>query len=247
MLIPYGAEIWSNQGLMPDPSLNFTYGVFPNILNWFDAPLHITIFLYLLTFLSVLFVFGFQRPIVSVLLWYGWACLFNRNNLISNPGIPFVGWLLLACAVIPKGEPYSFGQKSNWKFPELVWLGAWLILGISYTISGIDKLQSPSWADGTAIHHLLDNPLARNWFLREWMLTFPEWIIKFFTWSVLAIEILFGPLCLLGLQGRKWAWLSMTLVHLGILMIVDFADLTSGMLMIHVLTFDRRWVGRMSI
>jgi len=33
-------------------------------------------------------------------------------------------------------------------------------------------------------------------------------------------------------------------MHLGILLIIDFADLTIGMLMIHAFTFDSRWLNK---
>ena len=248
MLIPYSAEIWSNIGLLSDASLNLTHGVFPNILNYFDAPLFVQIYVGVLAFLSLLFALGIQRPIVSLLLWYGWVSLFDRNNLISNPGIPFIGWLLLCCAVVPKGEPLSLQfnrqnleEDTTWQMPKILFYGAWLIMAISYTISGVDKLMSPSWSDGTAIRHLLENPLARDWPLREMMLLLPPIAIKIMTWATLILEIVFLPLALLK-KTRMWAWLGMVALHLGILMIVDFADLTIGMLMIHIFTFDGSWL-----
>lgn len=241
-LIPYGSELFSSMGLMPDPATNFTYGIFPNILNSFDSPNFITLFLSLMTFFSVLFLIGFQRKIMAVLLWYGWACLFNRNNFISNPSIFFVGWLLLATLFIPCGEPFSFSkQKKNWNFPPLLFFALWLIMSVGYTISGIDKLNSPSWIDGTAVIHLLENPLSRNWFFKDWMLLLPNGVLCFLTWSILACELLFLPLAIFG-KTRKYAWLSIVIVHMGILMLVDFADLTVGMIMIHLISFDSRWL-----
>ncbi len=243
-LIPYAPEIWSHAGLLPDASLNLTYGVFPNLLNVISSPIQVQIFVGLLVLLALLFMIGFQRPFVAILLWYGWVCLFDRNNLISNPGIPYVGWILLACAVIPKGEPLSVTKtktEEKWVFPMLLFVGAWAIMSIGYTISGIDKFYSPSWRDGSAIFHLLENPLARDWWLRELFLSFPDFIIKLMTWSTLTLEILFLPLALLTLT-RKWVWLAMIFMHLGILAIVDFADLTLGMLMIHWFTFDGSWL-----
>lgn len=244
MLLPWAGEIWSNEGLLADASLNFTHGVFPNILNVADSPAFVLAFVAVLTLLSALFTFGIYRPVLAVLLWYGWVCLFDRNNLISNPGIPFIGWLLLVSAVVPVGEPLSLTGKAKegeWKLPVILFAGAWIIMCLSYSISGIDKLGSPSWRDGSAIIHLLENPLARNWWLREALLDLPAGILKMITWSILSLEIVFLPLALIS-RTRGLAWLSMILMHLGILMIVDFADLTLGMLMIHLFTFDGRWL-----
>lgn len=243
-LIPYAPEIWSDQGLLPDPTLNFTYGVIPNLLYYLSGPLEVSIFVGVLAILSFCFLIGFQRPVVALLLWYGWVCLFDRNNLISNPGIPYVGWILLCCVVIPKGEPLSLTKNTSetkWTMPLILFVGAWVLMSLGYTISGIDKFQAPSWRNGTAIFHLLENPLARNWWLREFMVQLPDFALKLNTWAVLALEIIFLPLALIKFT-RKWVWLAMVFMHLGILSIVAFADLTIGMLMIHWFTFDSRWL-----
>jgi len=243
MLLPYAAELWSNEGVLPQASLNLTYGLFPNILYCIDYPWFVVVFIGLLTLLSLMLVTGFKRNWVCLILWYGWACLFNRNNLISNPGIPFIGWLLLAMATIPAGEPWTFkSQKdTDWAFPPVLFWGAWALMAIGHTISGYDKLQSPSWANGEAMGFLLDNPLARDWFLTDWLAALPIPVLKIMTWSVLGVELFFLPLSIWS-RTRPFAWLAMIGVHLGILLVVDFADLTFGMLMIHFFTFDARWL-----
>ena len=126
--------------------------------------------------------------------------------------------------------------------PAILFYGAWLITGLAYCASGIDKLGSPSWVDGSAIHHLLHNPLARDWFLRDLLLDLPLSMINFLTWFTLALEIGFCVLCIFR-KTRLWAWILIMLMHLGILSLVSFADLTFGMLMVHFFTFDPRWFG----
>jgi len=243
-LIGYAPEIWSNQGLIPDPATNLTYGIIPNIIGYFDSPIQVQIFISILALLSIALTIGFQRRYVALVLWYGWVCLFDRNNFINNPGIPYIGWLLLCLAVIPLGEKWSITKskdETDWEMPKWLFIGAWALMAIGYTISGIDKFQAPSWRDGSAIFHLLENPLARDWWLREFLLGMPDIIIKIKTWGSLALEILFLPLAIFSMT-RKWVWLLMIFMHFGILMIVDFADLTLGMLMIHWFTFDSRWL-----
>ena len=246
-LIPAAPDIWSNVGILADPALNFTYGAFPNILNLLDSPLQVRCFVAFNALLSLGILLGFWRRTCCLLLWYGWACLFHRNNLISNPGIPFVGWLLLANALIPIGEPLSLSKAKEsagaWRMPASLFYGSWMIAALAYTVSGIDKCQSPSWMDGSAIPHLLENPLARDWALREWMLSLPASVLSLLTWSVLALEVVFGILCIWG-RTRPWAWFLIMAMHLGILSIVSFADLTFGMMMIHFFTFDPRWFGK---
>jgi predicted DCC family thiol-disulfide oxidoreductase YuxK len=240
-LIPYAKELFSNEGVLSEPSLNFTYPFFPNILFIFDTPMFVTIFLMLLTFLSIVLMIGYKRRLVSLILWYGFACLFNRNNLINNPRLAFVGWILLVFTCLPSGEPLSADEEDcNWFMPKELFCGAWIIMGLSYSISGYHKLGSPGWMNGDALRYLTEGPLARNYFFPDFILKLPDWIIHPMTWSVLGLEVLFLPFILFK-WGRITVWTLMVGMHLGILTLVDFADLTMGVLMIHVFTFDTAW------
>ncbi len=241
MLLPVASEIWSSAGFLSDARLNLSYGAFPNILYWADGPFAVTLFVSVMALLSLFVMIGFYRRTASLLLWYGWACLFHQNNLILNPGLPMVGWLLLALSIIPKGEGWGVEkEESHWYMPPMLYWGAWGIAGIAYTISGLDKAMAPSWQDGSAITHLLNNPLARDYFLRDILLSLPEFIRQCLTWCTLAAEILFGVLVLFP-QTRKAAWCMIMAMHLGILMVVDFPDLTLGVMMFHLFVFDPRW------
>lgn len=243
-LIPYASEVWSAKGNISDPQILPTYGKFPNVLFWYTTPSFVTGFVWSLFVASVLFLFGVYRQLMALFLWYGWACLAGRNPFIANPGIPFVGLLLLACVIIPSGEPLTYrrSQKSEpWQMPFGIFEGIWMIMALGYTISGLHKCLSPSWIDGTAIIHLLNNPLARDNWLREFILSMPEATLKANTWGVLALEVLFAPLCLFA-RTRKWTWLAMVGMHVGIAFLVNFADLTIGVLMVHLFTFDERWL-----
>lgn len=249
-LIPVGTELFSDRGVLADPRLNPTYGLFPNPLVWWGRPIFVTVFLAALTGLGLLLAAGWQRRTVSLLLWFGWAALFNRNNLIANPGLPYVGLLLLFLTVVPDGEPWRWrGRRvfpGDWAMPAAVFWGAWLLMAGGYTFSGVMKLWSPSWVDGTAFRHLLDNPLARPGWARDFFLVAPSWVHAFLTWSALAVEILFLPLALFR-WGRPVVWIAMVGMHLGLLLVVDFADLTLGMLMIHFFAFDPAWLPSRSV
>ena len=241
-LIPYGAELFSNEGVLPNASANLTYRAFPNLLAFADAPNQVRMFLAVLVGLSCCFALGWHRRTCAILLWYGWACLFNRNNLISNPGIPYVGLLLIFSVLVPKGEPLSIGRRrENWGMPAMVYWGAWFLLAAGYTYSGYWKFLSPSWQDGSAIYHLLTNPLSRPGVIREWMLTLPWFWLAMLTWITLVGELVSLPLSIWS-KGRCVVWVWMMAMHVGVLMVVDFADLTMGMLIIHLFTFDPEWV-----
>jgi len=247
-LLPSGVELFSTAGILGDPQLNPTHGVLPNPLAtpWGGTPAFVTGFIAVLALLSAAFMAGIWRGLAALLLWYGWACLFNRNNLISNPSLPYIGLLLLFCALIPDGEPLRLVRGARpppreWFFPAVIFWGAWFLMAAGYTFSGVVKLTSPSWVDGTAFRHLLENPLARPGIFRDLFLALPGWALTALTWFTLAAEISFLPLSVRR-RGRMIAWSVMLAMHLGILLLVDFADLSFGMVMLHLFTFDPRWL-----
>ncbi|XWV25076.1 hypothetical protein QJ856_gp0701 [Tupanvirus deep ocean] len=242
-LIPYASEMFGHNGMIPDPLIIPTWRlasyIYPNQIN-------LDVFLFVLIVASILFTIGFYRKTMAFILWYGWSYFLNRNPFISNPGIPYVGWLLLACVFIPNGEGYYAWNirksgKKKWYMPKIIYWGAWFLMAIGYTISGIHKLQCPSWTDGTAMYHVLSSVLARDNFMVNIFLASPMIIIKFMTWFSLAAEILFLPLGVFY-HTRKWYWLMFISIHLGILCLINFTDLTLGVLMIHIFTFEYRWI-----
>jgi predicted DCC family thiol-disulfide oxidoreductase YuxK len=243
MLVPYAAELFSRDGLIGNPALNPTAGLFPNPLALDLPPVFATGFVLGLCGLALLFTAGFMRPLMAGLLWFGWSALFHRNNLIANPSLPYIGLMLALCVLVPRGEPWSLGERryAEWAMPKWVFRTAWILLAVGYLFSGLTKLYSESWVDGSAMTHLLMNPLARPGIIRDGILALPEGWLKLSTWLVLAAELSFAPLALWRC-ARPWAWLLMVLLHLGIVAMIDFADLSFGMLIIHVFTFDPRWL-----
>ena len=179
------------------------------------------------------------------MIWYILACLFGRNPLISNPSLPFVGWLLLAHALLPPAPYGSWSARTRtdprggWYMPTALFAAAWVVMSVGYTYSGYAKLVSPSWLDGTALAHVLNNPLARPTFVRDLLLAAPAWTLRLATWG--GLELTFAPLALFR-RARPWIWTAMVGLHLGLMVLVDFAELSLGMVILHLFTFDPRWV-----
>ena len=163
--------------------------------------------------------------------------------LIANPSLPYVGFLLLVCAVVPAGEPFAvrFGAEARPKpafaVPTMLREGVWLLLAAGYTVSGLHKLTSPSWLDGSALGHVLDLPLARTGGVAEVLRSAPDGPLMAATWAVLALEIAALPLAF-SRRTRRPVFFALVAMHLGILVTVDFADLTAGMLVAHVFAWD---------
>ena len=176
-----------------------------------------------------------------------WACLFGRNPLIANPSIPYVGLLLLAHACLP---PVPYGSlaarrrthsRNQWRMTESIYAVVWTLMAVGYTYSGFTKLASPSWQNGAALSYMIDNPLARGGWVSEVLMTLPAWLLQGATWGVLAVELSFAPLALQR-RMRPWLWGTMLLMHIGLMVVVDFVDLSLGMIMLHLFTFDPAWV-----
>lgn len=239
-LVPWGAELFSSEGVIPRAADSPVAYVLPNVLTFFDGRVVVTALLLLATLLSLVFAAGPQGRsgrVVAVSLWYLWACFHARNPLIGNPGLPYVGWMLLAHAVILPAR----GQRRTWRFPADVFAAGWILMALGYTYSAATKLVSPSWLDGNALRYILENPLARDTALRQLILQLPDAALRLGTWGVLGLELVALPLALSS-RSRPWLWTALFALHLGLLVLIDFADLTFGMVLLHLFTFDPAWI-----
>lgn len=241
-LLPWGAELFSRDGMIPDASLS-PFHLFPNLLFAWDAPAVVTALLCVAAVLSVLLAMGLWDRVAAVALWYVWACLATRNPLIASPGLPWVGWLLLAHATLPSAPYGSWTARGNddpgsqWRMPDGIWAAAWIVMAAACAYSGWTKLMSPSWVDGTALAHVLDSPVARSTSLRE----LPASLLAVATWGTLAFTLLFAPLALVR-RLRPWLWLAMLLMQVTLLAVVDAAGSTLGLLLLQGFTFDPAWI-----
>ena len=246
-LVPWGAELFSNRGVLSDGAASPVLHIFPNVLALFDGPVVVIGLLVLAAAASVLLAIGFYDRIAAIALWYVLACLFGRNPLIANPGLPYVGVLLLAHASLPRAPYGSLERRGQvdpgggWRVPQEIYLVVWALMALGYSYSGYTKLISPSWIDGSAMERVLNNPLARPSAIRDLFLALPPVILRGATWGALALELLFAPLALVR-RFRPWLWAAMLTMHLGLIVLIDFADLSLGMLMLHMFTFDPGWL-----
>lgn len=246
-LLPWAGELFSNVGMLTAAGQSPLFGIVPNVLSLTDAPHFVVGLLTAGTIAAIAFACGYHDKLAALILWYVLACLFGRNPLIANPALPYVGWMLLAHVFVPSlprgplPETDTPDVPSGWAMPKALFGAAWIVLMLAYSYSGYTKLLSPSWISGDAISYVLQNPLARDYFLRDWLLALPSGTLSILTWSVMAIELLFAPLAMIR-RLRPILWGAMFFVQLGFLCLLNFADLTTPMLLFHLLTFDPRWI-----
>lgn len=255
IMIPWAPEVYSSAGMIPDAATSPLTHIFPNFLAFWDSPIVVQLALGFGATLGLALAFGFRDRWAALFLWYLWACLYGRNPLTANPSMPYVGWLLLAHAALPPPRTpaheaaASLSENSRsanpWTAHAELFTIAWILMAVGYTYSGLTKLTAPSWVNGMAVQYVLENPLARPGFIREFFLAFPEPLLRLITWGTLFFEIFFAPLAL-SRRLRPWLWTGMVAMHLGLIVLIDFASLTFGMLVLHAFTFDPGWAFRFS-
>jgi hypothetical protein len=158
------------------------------------------------------------------------------------PSDGYVGWLLLAMAVAPPGEHLRPAPNAPvWRLPIALHVGAWAVLALGYLVSGIDKLSSPSWVDGTALRLTMESPIAREWWGADALLALPDAAWALATWTVLGLELAFAPLCFLR-TTRALAWTALATMHVLLLGLLDIAEVSAAMLIFHLLVFDPAWL-----
>lgn len=248
-LLPWAAEVFSNTGMLAEGELSPLFSLVPNILRLNDSPFAVTALVLSAVIAALAFTIGWRDRLAAFWLWYVLMCLYTRNPLIANPALPYVGWILLAHLCIPSSPYGAFTARGrthpsgDWVMPAAIFSAASVVLAFSYSYSGYTKLLSPSWVSGDTVAYVLQNPLARDWWLRDLFLSLPTEILTGITWFILVIELLYVPLALIA-KLRPLLWSSMLLVQFGFLLLLDFPDLTFGMLVFHLLTFDPTWLSR---
>lgn len=246
-LLAWGPELFSNRGMLDEPSHSPLFGLVPSVLAISDSPAMVVALLLAGAVAAVFFSIGEHDKIAALAMWYVLACLLGRNPLIANPALPYLGWMLLAHLFVPAAPWGALAARGRadpaggWHMPGPIFLAAWVVLALSYSYSGYTKLLSPSWVSGDTVWYVLHNPLARDYFLRDLVVSLGEGVSRALTWAVLWVELLFAPLALFG-RLRPLLWAAMLIVQFGFLLLLNFADLTAPMLLVHLLTFDPAWL-----
>jgi predicted DCC family thiol-disulfide oxidoreductase YuxK len=200
-----------------------------NVLSLRGEPGFVRGLLALAALATIPLALGIFDRFAAILIAFVYASLFARSPLIADASVPLVGLLLLAHTLVPTAPYGSWKARGRadpgggWVMPGSLFLAAWVVMASGYTYGGASKLVDLSWADGTALYGV------------------PPVLMRLATWSALGFELLFAPLAL-SRRLRPWIWLAMVGMHLGLLVMVDFADLTFGMLLVHFFTFDPAWI-----
>lgn len=237
-LIPRSWELYGPQGMLPAAHA----APFPSVLSLLTSRTELDAFLVVVLVLALTFAAGIARRATAVLLWYAWACFVSRSPYLLLPHDGYVGWMLLATSLVPGREPLSLARRADpLQMPAAIYWAAWGVVAIAYSVSGIFKLESPSWRSGEALRLVLECPFARVGWLQGALLKLPNPVLRLTTWVCLGVEILYAPLCL-HRHTRRLVWTAMVGMHLAVLLVLDIASVSVAMLIVHSFTMDRRWL-----
>lgn len=220
-------SIFSSQGMFHGYSFPWGFNVIEHLP---DTGIKLCLILLIsLTLASV----KHPRPWIWIALWYGWFCFCSRIPFYVNPpNVGYIGFLLLCLSLTKEKEDGSL------EVPGLLWKGMWVIMGLSYTVSGVGKiLSSENWQAGSTLILLLkDSFIQKDNFLVHLSLAFPGVMVVISYFTLLAEA---GFAFLLVNKWSRWiALISMTLVHLGILFLLKIDSIPLGMLLFHLFMFS---------
>ena len=216
----------------------------PNVLAFADiaTPLVIAV-----AIASIFFAIGLYDRIAAVLIWYMLACLFGHSPLIVTPALPYGAWLLLLHVFVPRAPFGSWAARGRidprggWTMPPALYAAMWMALSLGYAFSSVTKSVSPLFMGGVAIVNVLMDSQSHLTFFQALLLSLPGRLIEAIAWGGLALELLYGPLALFR-RVRPWIWVAMLVLHIGVALLVDFADLSLMVVFLHLFLFDPAWV-----
>lgn len=216
------------------------YAFFPSIFHLFRNSFVLHGASILMMGLALLIGIGKFRKIASVLYWYLMASFYALNHYTLSPELAFLGWLLLMLSLIPTP---SIAEKSEWRMPTVVYLGALTVLGFGYMYAGYTKFQNPNWRTGEALGLIFEkSPITYSW-IASLAGSIPDWFLNLASWSVLGTQLLALPLLLLSFT-RPYVWSFFVLVHLFTLITLDLSEVAIGMLVFHLFVADGDWLER---
>ncbi len=227
-MIPYVEELYGESGIVSDISLNWTYGLFPNIFSVFPgAGTAFILYVGIIIFAGLL-AFGYVPRISALGIWYAQTALYNRDILTSEPSLAFVGLLLVTLALVPNQPKLSLKKtKEKVVVPYFVFFLPVIIFCLTFTVSALDKTISSSWISGTALIHMLDMGIMKDNFIAHFFYAHSE-VTSIASYLAMFVQLVCLPLLILGLY--RVALLLNMAAFICIFYLIDINQVIYGML-----------------
>ena len=245
--VPAAPWLYSDLGPFGDGQAQPIFGLIPNILALGGGPVVVRLLVAFAMLLTIPLCLGRFDRLAASAIWYILAALHWRNPLGSDPGLPFVGWLLLAHVLMPPGAYGSWSARhladgaARWRMPRVLHAAVWSLLAGGYAVAGLAKLGGNPQAYSDALALAAHGGRVRVEILGELARALPQAAFPIIAAVVLVTELAFAPLALSArLRPVVWCWTLV--VHQAVLGTAFLGQANLGMLMLHLFCFDPAWV-----
>ncbi len=195
--IPSATLIYSNQGVLPDYSLN-NLPQAVSIFNFVDTPAFIIGTLGALSLVGAGMLLRITHAALPFLAWILYISFQNRNIFTMHPTTDVVGFMLFLYTLLLLFVSKKEGPNSY--IPATLYHGSWLLLGLTFTMSGLDRLRNEEWLSGAALNGFFNIiPVASNIFsqtLHHVFSNLPQPLLWLLTWFVAGTFTLALPFAL---------------------------------------------------
>jgi len=165
---------------------------------------------------AVCFAIGWHDRVAAIVMACVLVWLFGRNPPAANPLLLVAGGLLIVHACLPRAPFLSVDARGRVD-PRGGWSMPPPLFAAMWIVMSIGYGYS-AWT-------MLISPSRTGVDLG------------------FGLALLLAPLALVR-RVRPWLWLAMLALHLGLMLLIDFADLSLMMVIVHLFTFDPAWVPR---
>ena len=220
--LPEVAFYYSTDGLIPGEHVQ-TLSRYPrlSLLDYVHEPAGVYFLYGVFMVVMVLFTIGYKTKYLKFLPFIFLLSFHERNPIILNGGDALLRALSVYLMVSPCGKALSIdslsGSIKKKVFGWPVFLIQLHIAGL-YLFSGMAKLSSPLWVDGTAVNFILRNNII-NRFNMDWITAVP-FIVFLLTWFCIFSQISF-PVLVWFERFRKPVLAAGFLMHFGVFIFLE--------------------------
>jgi predicted DCC family thiol-disulfide oxidoreductase YuxK len=189
---------------------------------------------------------GAQTRLMAALLIAAGGWLLTRGPFAPRPAAGAVLLPLVALLLAPAAPFGSIAARNRvdpdggWRLPPKLFAFLWLAVAALSLVSAVGKLQSTGWRELRAVSDVITSGAVVAP-VRTALDAAPEWLLKSFSFFLLAAELLFGPLALIR-AARPYAWAALLLRHLVALPLAGLRDEHLAMATTLLFLFDPAWL-----
>lgn len=217
--------VWGN--LWPTETLKYV------IFDWSFLFTEINVSVLIAIGLFAALLLNFKRFLVTgvVLTFIIQSVIMLRDPYYYVIHKPFIGLVtvFLPFLVFTPEQKYAGIRPSEW---------LWFISGISYLASAVSKLKEPFWLAGSALSSIQGFPLRSDLF-KELVSIGP--LAAAATYVAILIELFYGLFCYFK-KFQFAAWLSVILLHIGIMILLEIPSTSLPMILFHLFLFDVKYL-----